>query len=463
MGDVNEDGNLDLILTSINDDRVAIYYNNGNLTFSNPKELSTLALGSKNIIIDDIDQDNIKDILVAGYTDGKLSWFKNGNGSFTDKQKIIKPSLQHLSHFMYIDLDGDGDKDILYGYNDSHAFIRWFENLGNGNFNLTEKTITSVAGTTLSALTSGDFDGDGDMDVFLKTDNAPIRLFLNNGSGNFTESNQTFSNTNSFISGLDPMIDLDGDGEKDIYFGSGNITWYKKINGSFVLQPIIASDIDNKGKHVLDFDGDGDLDIVFYKSSHSEVGWLENTGNMQFTKHVISTPRFPFDAVPIDVDQDGNLDIVWGNRTSLNWQQNDGNQNFSEPILIDQNIGLTSSIIAADINGDHIPEIIYSTSSYGNYGNRNDHISIYNISPRMSTTDISAEKNIKIYPNPVTDVLHIQSKSEINLVEVYSMNGQKVTETKENYIHTASLKPGIYMIKILTIDGEQQSYQFIKK
>lgn len=458
MNDVDEDGNIDLILTSALDDRIAIYYNNGNGAFSNPNEVSKLAYGNKKIIIEDVDQDNLKDILVAGYSDGKISWFKNVNGAFTEQQKIIKPSLRALSDFMYIDLDGDGDKDILFGFNDYSTYIQWFENLGNGDFNLTEKSITTIASTTLVSLASGDFDNDGDMDVFFQTSNQPIRVLLNNGSGIFTDSNQTL--TGNLVSGLNPMIDLDADGINDIYLGTN---WYKRINGTFQLQTSITTEVDLRGKHVVDFDNDGDLDIVYYKTALNEVGWLENVGNMQFNKHIISLTNSPFDAYPIDVNQDGYLDIVWGNRTSLVWQQNDGNQVFSEPMIIEENLGWTSSISAADLDGNNIPDIIYSTSAYANSGNRNDHISVYNISPRLSTTEVSTEEIVKIYPNPVTDMLYIQTKTKVDLIEIYNIDGKKINQTKESYINTTSYSPGIYIIKILTHDNQLHSYKFIKK
>ncbi len=67
-------------------------------------------------------------------------------------------------------------------------------------------------------MTLGDVDGDGDLDLVTGNSNAPNRIYINNGAGNFTGgqalgANNTFSVT---------LGDVDGDGDLDLLAGNGS-------------------------------------------------------------------------------------------------------------------------------------------------------------------------------------------------------------------------------------------------
>lgn len=70
-------------------------------------------------------------------------------------------------------------------------------------------------------------------------------------------------------------------------------------------------------------------------------------------------------------------------------------------------------------------------------------------------------KNIQFYPNPVKDELHIETNGSINKIEVYSMNGQLLIESKSNQVPTASLIKGTYILKIIT-DSYTETQRFTK-
>ena len=73
--------------------------------------------------------------------------------------------------------------------------------------------------------------------------------------------------------------------------------------------------IDNIGRTVCaepgDFDGDGDTDLTLCEFGHDEgtVSWLEND-NGNWTQHILDPRPGSIDALPVDVDLDGDLDIV---------------------------------------------------------------------------------------------------------------------------------------------------------
>lgn len=222
---------------------------------------------------------------------------------------VIYTGKKVLTLIIYADLDNDGKKDILYSYEDSGSIVAWIKNIDNENFNLSENKISTVPNSTPMALAVGDIDSDGDLDIFYQVWNQSIKVFLNNGNGIFTDSGKTFSGV--FVSGQDPMIDLDGDGLKDLYLGNGNIVWYKNMgNGNFEIKGQIASDTGYAARHLLDFDKDGDIDILYYRTSFNEIGRFENTGNPTFTKHILGSVNRPYSILPLDLDADGNIDII---------------------------------------------------------------------------------------------------------------------------------------------------------
>lgn len=73
----------------------------------------------------------------------------------------------------------------------------------------------------------------------------------------------------------------------------------------------------------------------------------------------------------------------------------------------------------------------------------------------QNTQTIDFDKSIKVYPNPVYNVLSVVSDNTILKVEIQSMLGDRIREFKSNYrtINVGDLPRGIYMIKIYTEKG----------
>ena len=86
----------------------------------------------------------------------------------------------------------------------------------------------------------------------------------------------------------------------------------------------------------VDLDQDGDMDVVYAVYGSDKIQWEKNDGNQNFTTLVIDDNiNNPESIVAIDLDQDGDMDIV-SNHTDFNrivWYENDGNQNFTEQVI----------------------------------------------------------------------------------------------------------------------------------
>lgn len=74
-----------------------------------------------------------------------------------------------------------------------------------------------------------------------------------------------------------------------------------------------------------------------------------------------------------------------------------------------------------------------------------------------------AQKSARIYPNPATDFVNIQSKFQINLIEIYSLSGQKILSAISDKLNISHLNKGIYLVKIHFPNGKTETQKLIKK
>jgi hypothetical protein len=211
-------------------------------------------------------------------------------------------------HLTSVDIDKDGDMDILAISQDKIFLIR---NPGAGNFNVAQFDIGELAydartGFTVgrggSAISAADFDNDGDVDIVGGTVNdiAYLVYYENDGTGHFTRKELAIPNDSCTGSVGVLGRDFTNDGWPDIFvatdaWNAGNqahmwmlrnrhlkdtidntvdppvtvtdIDWeFKCLNG---CNPIIPPNYDVDMSTPIDFDNDGDLDIVIADANHS--------------------------------------------------------------------------------------------------------------------------------------------------------------------------------------------------
>lgn len=74
----------------------------------------------------------------------------------------------------------------------------------------------------------------------------------------------------------------------------------------------------------------------------------------------------------------------------------------------------------------------------------------------------NSEKNIKVFPNPVTSTLKIESKEDFTSSKIYDLNGLLIMEAKENQINVNRLKKGFYVIKVYNNNSLVATDKFFK-
>ena len=187
LGDLNNDGNLDLFAAVIApkegrntdpSDRVILNDGSGNFVDSGQRLGSS---DSTSVDLGDVDNDGDLDALV-GNKNGALLWINQGDTSATFKLSPQTISGDQTQKVFLSDFDQDGDLDALIaGIN--KAVIWW--NDGQGNF---KKSKQSFRYTKRYGITVGDFNNDGLPDIFAAEYSENYKLWFNQGNGTFKTS-----------------------------------------------------------------------------------------------------------------------------------------------------------------------------------------------------------------------------------------------------------------------------------
>lgn len=316
------------------------------------------------VVVGDVDGDGDYDALVSYADKNSVLLLNDGKGKFTPSDQKFKPG----SGADFGDLNGDKSLDIFITEEKSNEV--WL-NDGKGSFSTSGQALTSPES---SSVTLGDLDGDGDLDAFVTNWNGyPDQVFVNDGSGNFSDSGQELG---SWFGTAVSLGDVDQDGDLDALVANNGeevdnapVLWLNDGTGVFT-DSTQRLGFTNAYTAVLgDLDGDGDLDAFIANSGHNGANpadkvWL-NDGKGVFSDSGQSLGTFySLTAVLADLEGDGDLDAVAGCWTvGPKFWLNDGKGNFTDSKIKLDSLS-NSGVAIADMDGDGDLDMFVSTNTW---------------------------------------------------------------------------------------------------
>ncbi len=293
FADLDNDGDLDAVLAVLRGNS-QLFENTGNDRFKNVTAACNFTLKGRitKIAFCDLNKDGFLDFF-AGDEEGPLKFFLNdGFWSFIDRtDKLGLPDSLTGCLPALADIDNDNDTDLLM-YSVFHP-VYCLKNTGieagkdlpvfrDDSQSSPELTIPYDYYT--QSISFVDFDIDGDLDVFLANRVSPCKLFENNGIGEFSDvSVEKGFNQRLFAYGA-VWGDINQDGYPDMFLTTfGKNYFFRNRGGAFFeidsLSVANKNDTYSTGSLLIDIDKDGDLDIVVANNKIGISEILKNKSN----------------------------------------------------------------------------------------------------------------------------------------------------------------------------------------
>ncbi|MFC2125492.1 FG-GAP-like repeat-containing protein [Bacteroidota bacterium] len=326
VGDYDGDGDQDLYVGNFTEESDPMLFRYDMGRFEDVTRNAGIRHDGKETtsIFADYDNDGHVDLYISR-VEGDILYHNNGNGTFrdlTNKSKIENSNAVYQP--LFFDIDHEGDLDLFLARSNNDLLFR---NNGNGTFE--EKSdITGITGTNAksSDVAFGDFDEDGDIDLFVVKEVGPNALFSNQRESMFKNIASESGLGESTNSGAVTVADYDNDGYLDIFLtaieGGKHELYRNQGNGTFqkenrcvdlykALETVAGYDAT-----FLDFDNDGFQDLVVIGESSTPgdkgVKLFHNEKSGIFTEMLGILPDdlvFGRKVAISDYNEDGDMDM----------------------------------------------------------------------------------------------------------------------------------------------------------
>lgn len=452
-GDLDNDGYLDLYLGNKNEPNI-LYHNNGDGTFSNISGSANIRDngGALSVNIGDLNNDGWLDIYVANINSQNVLYSNNQDGTFTDITLTSGATDTDIAMgSMLFDFDNDNDLDIYLSH-DAKQPNKLYENMGNGTFEeVGAKTKTNVEvfgmGTEFA-----DFNNDGLFDIYL-CNLFENTLLINQGDGTFKDISSSSSTNDSGMGWGVTSLDYNNDSYTDIYIA--NNSYYSphpnliyKNNGDLSFESIAeeptASMFAGYGVASGDLNHDGSLDIVLANSGEN--------GGLQIFKNMSN-----IESKWVQVKLKGiisNLNAIGARikvKTSYGVQvrQVAAGTGYVSQNSMTQHFGLGAV--------EHIDELtIYWPSGVIDVYENLEINTIHTFEEGKNTITSNETKNFKnenliVYPNPSSSYIYFNQKvGDVWLHDLKGKRIDKLTPEGNAYLLPENLPSGYYQLKTVT-------------
>lgn len=349
LGDVDGDLDQDAYVTEFYGPDI-LWINDGDGNFTPSPQAFDAGYGSCALLAP-LDNNSSLDLFLVRHSSDSRVWLNDGAGNFSDSSQSIGPAYSRFAAALG-DVDGDLDLDAYLPANSPAGHNELFLNDGSGNFSNSGQVLGTYSSRVVAL---GRIDNDTDLDA-LVGNNGANKLWWNDGSGNFSDSGQTVGTQGTFGIGL---ADLDGDTDLDAFFANGstsgdpNEVWLNDGSGTFTNSGQSLDDDYSFSVVLFLCDSDADLDAFVGNNAGQPNRLYLNNGSGVFTDSGQSLGVGGAIAVAAsDLDGDTDIDLFVANLSEpsqIFW--NDGNCNFSDS---GQLLGgsAAEAVALGDIDGD---------------------------------------------------------------------------------------------------------------
>ena len=413
VGLINNDGTLDVAMSSYNDNKVAWFANNGAGVFALGQEFDVTA-GPSSLLLADFDNLNGLDLAVTlrakSPSAGVVVYMNNGAGSLNPAVTVA--SGVRADSISAVDMNGDGLLDLLFssshesviGHAIKSSGVGWMPpvvsaylgdqvqssapvNVGSpllavafitfdglrivSSASLTAPFDDFVADLVISprceaglyedALAVGDLNGDTVSDFVVGCFES-IVVFMSTGPMVWSE--------HAVVQTVDDVVevvlrDVNNDGHVDIVAALDSGVGIAFNDGANYFPGALQylGTTQALAVDVGDMDGDGTVDVVFGSRDTTEVAWLHETRTIAFGSPLVlaDTDVATIDSIVSgDLDGDGYLDLVIGGVPSLTWLRGQSNGALIDRRRIAVSNGYYRHVQLADMDQDGSLDVVCS-------------------------------------------------------------------------------------------------------
>ncbi|THD69759.1 CRTAC1 family protein [Robertkochia marina] len=311
------------------------------LTDVDPNQEITLKYGEATAVFEVSNKKKKQPTIFEEVEGLQLASHKENNYNDFDYEGLINAKVSQEGPSLAIgDIDGDGNEDVFIGGAAGQPGMI-YRHLKDGEIKaLPQLSFQNDASLEDTAAAFADIDNDGDQDLIVGSGGNQVgqqntyvtRVYLNNGKGQFSKAPYDLPSRYKNISVIAPH-DFDADGDVDLFIGSRSVVGTYGVNPDHLLlenrgdgnfydvTERLAYDLNDAGMITdaqwADTDGDGKKDLVLVAEWGSPMILKNNGRRLVRTDSALNELTGWWNTIEsADLDKDGDLDLIIGNRGS---------------------------------------------------------------------------------------------------------------------------------------------------